>query len=340
MLFFFKMKKTREFGRLHNLLSRFLSIFTILYSRANKITARIFIKELSKLSRPMNEKMLIISDLALDAVGASHSERTVSGLKITESAVDDIRAMTLKINVARLDTSKKIKRTALALSAAMTELLPDDFLRSNAPVTAICIGNRSLTADSLGPLCADKLIATRHLRREASEIFSALGGREISVLRSEVASLSGIDALELSKMCVNELGSKLIITVDSLKTSSADNLYRVVQISNGITPGSGAVNDRPSISEKSLGVPVLSIGVPTSISAAALCSGIIEKTLSIAPATAKNSKPTVRQTDIAKFLDRQKRLLVTPIDSDILVNRCAQLIARAVNQALLGIDIE
>ncbi len=288
----------------------------------------------------MNKNLYKASDLALEAVGAKHTRRKINGFEATQTELNGSRAVTLGIDGKSADTAEKRRRAAMALSAAITEHLPNIFSHSSAPVTVICIGNGSLTADSLGPLCAEKIIATRHLKSCAPEIFSALGRREISVLKSEVAALCGIDALELAKMCVSVLGSELIVTVDSLKAASADNLYRVVQITDKITPGSGIGNNRPSISEKALGVPVIALGVPTAISAATLISETLISSLSIAPTIDQNTKNCGKSDSYSDrfftLLERQKSLLVTPIDCDIALKRYSSIIAAAINHTLLG----
>lgn len=276
------------------------------------------------------------SDLALEATGAKHKKYKISAFSATESELDGARAITLEIRAADCATEKEIKQAALALSSVIKSFIPPSFQVSNAPVTVICIGNASLTADMLGSLAAEAVIATRGLKTDARHIFSALGGREISVLNAKPASLCGIDAAELALSCIKSFGSRMIIAVDALKASMPGRLYSAVQVSDKITPGSGIGNSRPEISGRTLGVPVIAIGVPTAISAAQLISNALSELASIEPAT----RDFEGNDALANILEGQKGLLVSPIDGDISVKRYAKIIASAINYALIGADTE
>mgnify|MGYP000546078676 CR=1 FL=1 len=62
-----------------------------------------------------------------------------------------------------------------------------------------------------------------------------------------------------------------LIAVDSLCCDDPGRLYRTVQLTDaGITPGSGAAAPRRGLSERSAGIPVIAVGVPS----AALLSSI------------------------------------------------------------------
>ncbi len=307
------------------------------------------------------------SDLAVEMTGARHKRRKILGFTATESEAENLKSLTLDIKAAESVTEEKLRLASLAVSSAINEFIPLEILTSNAPVTVICIGNSSLTADSLGPACADRIVTTRHLKTEAPHIFSALGGREISVIKAEPASVSGIDAAELARICVKELKSRMIIAIDALKALNADRLYSAVQISNGITPGSGIGNSRPDISSSALGVPVVAIGVPTAISAVSLISDILGKVISIAPenrvsqskafsqgkaqtkyddfpnTTQSKSDDTFKtNTDTERLFPStsQVGLLVSPTDGDISVKRYSKIIASAINHTLIGVDTE
>ena len=58
----------------------------------------------------------------------------------------------------------------------------------------------------------------------------------------------------------------IVICIDSLATSSLQRLNKVIQITDtGIIPGSGISNYRKELSYKSLGVPIIVIGIGTVI---------------------------------------------------------------------------
>ena len=65
----------------------------------------------------------------------------------------------------------------------------------------------------------------------------------------------------------HQINPDCVIAVDALAASSASRLGNTVQLCNaGISPGSGVGNHRYEISENTLGIPVISIGIPTVVS--------------------------------------------------------------------------
>lgn len=78
---------------------------------------------------------------------------------------------------------------------------------------------------------------------------------------------TGIESAEIIKGVVNQINPDCVIAVDALAASSASRLGNTVQLCNaGISPGSGVGNHRYEISENTLGIPVISIGIPTVVS--------------------------------------------------------------------------
>lgn len=264
------------------------------------------------------------TDLALESVQTHEKYTDKNGIAISRSANGSQKAISIHTGSVQTVSRAEKSRISHALSNAINELLPSDFCISNAPVTVICLGNASLTPDSLGPATASKILATRHLQIGDKPLFDILGGREITVLKTGTAGETGIESAEIAKMCVSTLLSSLVITVDALKASRAENLLSVIQVSEGVAPGSGVGSRRTKISEDTLGVPVISVGVPTVISAKALL-GIGQKDSSIAPATAKT-----------EIFAPHGDLLVTTLECDIAIKIFAEIISNAINISLLG----
>lgn len=133
-----------------------------------------------------------------------------------------------------------------------------------ARILVVGLGNRDLTPDSLGPKSADRIIPTLQIMNYDDERFYDLECSEIAVITPGVAAKSGLDAADVVAGISGKLCPDLIIAIDALASRSPERLGRTVQISNtGIFPGSGVGNARNEISEKTLGVPVIAIGVPT-----------------------------------------------------------------------------
>ncbi len=131
------------------------------------------------------------------------------------------------------------------------------------------LGNKNITADSLGPKVNGYILATRHLSDSdesgLGELFS------VACVSTGVLGDTGIETAEIIKGVANQIKPSCIIVVDALAATSMDRLGNTVQFSDtGISPGSGVGNHRFEISEKTLGVPVISIGIPTVVSTAVI----------------------------------------------------------------------
>ena len=118
------------------------------------------------------------------------------------------------------------------------------------------LGNRSISSDSLGPLVADRLYTTVGL-----EGFQ----RKIRIIAPGVEGESGFSTFDTVKTFSSLSQCNLIIAIDSLCARSLERLTATLQLSVlGVQPGSGVGNHKKEISEATLGIPVLAIGVPTS----------------------------------------------------------------------------
>ena len=141
-------------------------------------------------------------------------------------------------------------------------------------ILVVGLGNRELTPDAIGPATADEVDATMQINNEDPELFDALGCSEISVLCPGVASKTGASAAQIVKSCTEVIKPTVVFAIDSLASRSEERLGNTIQISTtGIIPGTGVGHSGEIINEELLGVPVISIGIPTVISVAALCEG-------------------------------------------------------------------
>ena len=130
-------------------------------------------------------------------------------------------------------------------------------------VLIAALGNPDITPDSLGSLAASNILVTRHLDRDDFPQFKPL-----ALCRPGVLGTSGIESAAQVKSLCQLVKPGLVIVIDALAGSDAERLCRCIQVSDaGISPGSGVGNDRLELSRAVLGVPVISIGIPTVIDA-------------------------------------------------------------------------
>lgn len=164
------------------------------------------------------------------------------------------------------------------------------------------LGNEAVTPDALGPSSACWVFPTRHLVGQPA--FS--GFLPVSVCRPGVLGSSGIESAAQIRALLRETGAACVIAVDALAGADPTRLCRSLQITDaGIAPGSGVGNDRARLCRDSLGVPVVAVGMPTVIDAAAL-----------------GAEPGLQ------------RLFVTPRDIDAAIRDAGRLIGCAVDLAL------
>lgn len=82
---------------------------------------------------------------------------------------------------------------------------------------------------------------------------------------------TGMETAEILKGIIQETRPDFLIVVDALAARSIRRLGTTIQLTDtGIRPGSGVGNHRQSLTKESLGIPVLAVGVPTVVGAAAI----------------------------------------------------------------------
>ena len=153
-------------------------------------------------------------------------------------------------------------RGARCIARELAALLPE----GDAPVLVVGLGNRSLTADAVGPLALPHILVTRHMLQAMPEEFA--GFSSVAALTTGVLAETGLESFELIAAAAEKLQPRCVIVLDALAAAGREKLCAVLQITDtGLTPGSGVGNHRREVSRKTLGVPVLALGLPTVIRA-------------------------------------------------------------------------
>ena len=192
-----------------------------------------------------------------------------------------------------------------------------------ASVLVAGLGNEAITPDSLGPRTLRHVLATRHLTAALPETFGAF--RRVAALATGVLGNTGMESAELVKAVAEKLRPDAVIAVDALCAREWKRLVTTVQLSTaGICPGSGVGNERPEITEAHLGVPVISIGVPTVVDAATLAADVVRDY-----AGTGVSPEELREA----FGKTELNFYVTPKETDQVISRLGALIGYAVNLA-------
>ncbi len=208
-------------------------------------------------------------------------------------------------------------RATAAIAAELRALLPDG---EQAPVLVVGLGNRAITPDLLGPLSVDHILVTRHLVEGAPEHFGHY--RPVSAISPGVLASTGLESAEIAAALAGAAKPAIVIVIDALASRSLERVCRTMQISDtGIVPGSGVGNHRSAIDRESLGVPVLSMGVPTVVDGATLALDIL------AQAGRDDLEPEALGGQGAD-------LFVTPREIDVQVATLAKAIGYGINLAI------
>lgn len=261
------------------------------------------------------------TDLASEVVQRPENA-SLAGLQLNEERICGCRVTAVKINGGEaskvlckpignyltLELDEYIRRRENSFSDAANAL--SQLMRRFAEIQnaqsflVACLGNRAITPDAVGPEVSDSLIVTRHLKQSLPQEFAALSS--VAVLRTGVLGTTGIESAQSLKALCGLVQPDCVIAVDALASGELDRLCRNVQIcDSGIAPGSGVGNDRAELNRESLGAPVIAVGVPTVIDAAAFCAD-----------------------------ESAAGLFVTPRNIDELVRSVSKLVAYGLNLAL------
>lgn len=191
------------------------------------------------------------------------------------------------------------------------------------------LGNRQVTADSLGPVAVDNLNISRHLAREYGNSFlDCIGMGEVCAIAPGVMAQTGMEAEEILSSIVNDVKPDIIIVIDALAARSVRRVTSTIQITDtGINPGSGVGNHRIGIDKNSLGTKVIAIGVPTVVEAEVIVGDRIEEFM---------YRQGFTENEIQTFLHNMgepaiKDMYVTPKNIDETVGAVGRLIADVIN---------
>ena len=229
----------------------------------------------------------------------------VAGLRIGKPRGRYITIETDRLSASPRDFDEQVSNIADEISS----------LKGEGRKTALVagLGNSDITPDALGPLVVSRIIATRHLHDELPEGHELRSLNQVSAIAPGVLGQTGIEAAEVIRTLCDQVKPDCVIVIDALACSDISRLGSTIQLSDsGISPGSGVQNRRKELSEATLGVPVIAIGVPTVVD----MHTIVENITGDPP---------------DKHLPN---MMVTPRDVDKLVERTARLLAFSINKAL------
>ncbi len=269
------------------------------------------------------------TDLALE-IRETLKESSTDGIESEEYTENQI-----KITKIKLTTQRASETIGKPMGTYITAEIPNltqysctdenvlsvlgDSLRSLLPnagtVLITGLGNLNITPDALGPLSCEKVLATRHISDEIAKSVGLDNLRPCAVQSPGVLGQTGVETAEIINGLVRQIKPSAVIVIDALAARKLSRLGSTVQMADvGIVPGSGVGNSRCEISQKTLGVPVISMGVPTVVDAKTLVYDLSE----VKPSLKSNCSD----------------MIITPREIDLVIQRAAKLVGMTVNRAL------
>lgn len=269
------------------------------------------------------------TDLAVEKI--EESTKSVKGINETSFSLNDVsvtrtiiesnsaaksigkpkgRYITLQFKKL-VGSTLQNEKIAEVLAQELNFLLPE----SNGTILVAGLGNRDITPDSLGPRCTQSVLATRHIDSNLASQIGLNSLKSVAVLSPGVLGQTGIEVSEILAAVTQRISPYAVIVIDALAAKSINRLCTTIQLSDtGICPGSGVGNARKEISDKTLGVPVVAVGIPTVVDASTIVYD------------ASQGKGFVNQ--------EYEQMIVTPREIDMLIEHSSKLLALSINKAL------
>lgn len=312
----------------------------------------------------MVEKYNIRTDLALEEKERFESDQVeVQGVILTE---EYDRENEIRITTVRIETENGAKVMGKPVGSYITIEAPEmavpdegyheeisqqlrNFIGELLPkkkaekILVVGLGNRQVTPDALGPYVVDNLHITRHIIEEYGKY--AMGEEKawsVSAIVPGVMGQTGMETVEVIRGVVAETKPDVLLVIDALAARNSKRLNRTIQIADtGISPGSGVGNHRNAITEKTVGIPVIAIGVPTVVDAATIVGDTMDNLLCVVEESGslKGMTSVIKGYSAAEKYELIKELIaphlngmfVTPKDIDETVKRISYTISEALN---------
>ncbi|SHI70703.1 GPR endopeptidase [Lutispora thermophila] len=307
----------------------------------------------------------IRTDLALEVkeLHESTSNESIPGVSVVTDGNDDIRITRVRVedeigarlmgkpvgNYITLEIPR-LKEKDIDLMEDVSRALAKELIKliklnDKSVILVVGLGNWNITPDSLGPKVVEKIMVTRHMREYLPEQIDE-SVRSVCAISPGVLGITGIETSEIILGVVNKVKPDVVIAIDALASRKLQRVNTTIQISDsGINPGSGVGNNRKELSEKTMGVPVIAIGVPTVVDAATMANDTIDMVIDNLIKEAKNEKSFY---EMLRNIDREEKmalisevlspqmgsLMVTPKEIDDFIEEISDVIADGLNISL------
>lgn len=218
--------------------------------------------------------------------GVFTEERTINDITVTSVTIDEEGQkatgkkaglyLTIESQGIRTHDTSHQHEVEKVLASEFAAFLKKKGIQESASCLVVGLGNEDVTPDALGPLVCGEIMVTRHLFELQPDRVEE-GYRPVSSLIPGVMGMTGIETSDIVFGVVEKTKPDFLVVIDALASRSIERVNATVQIADtGIQPGAGVGNRRKELSESTLGIPVIAIGVPTVVDAVSITSDTID----------------------------------------------------------------
>ncbi len=270
----------------------------------------------------------------------------VTRVKITneqgEQAIGKTKGNYITIDIQKMNiiTEEEALKASETLANELKKLV-ENKIQSKEDVLIVGLGNEEVTPDALGPNVVKDIEVTRHIINYLPQYIDE-NARPVSAIAPGVLGTTGIETLEVIKGVVDNIKPKLLIVIDALASRSMERISSTIQISDtGIVPGAGVGNTRKELTESTLGIPVIAIGIPTVVETAVVVNDALDLFIEKLQQEAKSNDYLNRLKEEDNYeqikealLPKDFNFIVTPKEIDELILNMSEVVARGINMSM------
>ena len=248
--------------------------------------------------------------------------------------------ITLDVKNIKIVDDEKIEQIAEVVADELRNVI-GEHINDTEDILVVGLGNIYVTPDALGPKVVPHIEVTRHILEYMPKAMPE-DTRPVSAISPGVLGTTGIETMEVLKGIVDNTHPKLLIVIDALASRSIERISSSIQIADtGIVPGAGVDNKRKEISIKTLGIPVIALGIPTVVDLASITNDCInlfieslqQKAMSNSYLNDIKEKDNYEEIKEA-LIPKDYNMIVTPKEIDKLIENMSKIISKVINKAV------
>ena len=248
--------------------------------------------------------------------------------------------VTIDVKKLKLAEDEDIQKASEVVTKELKKII-NIHTDKQGDILVVGLGNIYVTPDALGPKVINEIDVTRHIIKYLPQYVDE-GTRPVSAISPGVLGTTGIETVEILKGIVDNTHPKLVIVIDALASRSIERISSTIQLSDtGIVPGAGVGNTRAELSEKTLGIPVVAIGIPTVVETAVLVNDCLDLFITKLQEEAKSNEYLNQlkeqdnyETIKEALIPKEYNLIVTPKEIDDLIENMSEVVAKGINMAM------